>query len=131
MLQGGGSPDFNLGVAASHDPFSENDQSSDAVNATAGKLELGDLFSTLKDPHAAFRVVVWSRPGGEYNLLPCQCRRNILGRLGPCDEDEVESALEIVCLEGAADRGCDLEGSLSERERGEGNVCGRDKAYGL
>jgi hypothetical protein len=46
--------------------------------------------------------------------------------LGTGDEDEVEAALEVVGLQGAADRGGDLEGGLAEGDRSEGDAGGRD-----
>ena len=52
-------------------------------------------------------------------------------RLGSGNEDKVKSALEVICLEGAADGGCDLESSLAEWKRSEGNSCRRYKAYCL
>lgn len=60
MLEGSSSPNFNLSITASYDPLSQYDQFSDAINATTGELELGDLFSTLEDPYAAFRIALWS-----------------------------------------------------------------------
>ena len=47
------------------------------------------------------------------------------------DEDEVQSALEIVGLQRASNGGGDLERCLAERERSEGDRSGRDETDSL
>lgn len=55
-------------------------------------------------------------------LLPGKCGSNVGEGLRAGDEDKVETALEVVCLERAAYRGGDLEGGLAEGNRGKGNA---------
>lgn len=70
-------------------------------------------------------------PGSKDLFLPCVGRGDVGGGLGARDEDEVEAALEVVCLEGAADRGGDLERRLTEGDRGKGDAGRGDEADGL
>jgi len=131
VLQSCGSPNLNLGAAACHNPFAKDDQFCDALNATARQLELPNFFPALENPYATLGFGFWARPGCKHNLLPCQRCGDVFRSLWARYEDEVETALEIVCLEGAPDGGCDLEGSLSERKRRERNASRRYKAYCL
>jgi len=65
-------------------------------------------------------------PGSKDPLLPSIGGGDVGWGLGTGDEDEVEAALEVVGLQGAADRGGDLEGGLAERDRRKGDGGGGD-----
>lgn len=70
-------------------------------------------------------------PGRKDLLLPGDCRGNIRRGLRSSDEDQVQTALQVVGLEGTADGGGDLEGCLAQRNRGERDTCGRDQSDSL
>ena len=131
MLQRGRLPDFDLGGAAPYNPLSHDNQPGDALNASQRQLQLGHLLSALEDPDASLYAAPSAAPGRKDELLPCQCRGDVLGGLRSGDEDEVQSALEVVRLQRAANGGGDLEGRLAEREGCEGDGSGGDESNSL
>jgi len=72
-----------------------------------------------------------ARPSRKHDLLPCQSCADVLRCLWSSYEDKIQSSLQIVRLQRAADGGGDLEGCLAERKRSEGYAGGRDKTYCL
>lgn len=120
-----GLPYFQLLCATAYDPLAHHDQLGYRLDATGRQLELGDLLSALKDPDAAIDVLAPdTRPSCEDDLLPCYRRGDLVRRLWPGYEDEVQSALQVVRLQRAPDRGGDLEGGFAEWEGREGDAGG-------
>lgn len=131
MLESSRVPDLNPRDGAGHNPGPEDKNLLDGLVEVGGDVELGHLPPPLEDPEALRPTAATIAPCREDLLLPgyggCDVRRG----LGTADEDEVQSALEVVGLEGSADGGGDLEGRLAEGNRGEGNTCRGHKANGL
>lgn len=70
-------------------------------------------------------------PGSEDLLLPSMGSGDIGGSLRSGNEDEVETALKIVGLQGAANGGRDLEGRFAEGDGSEGDAGGGYETYRL
>ena len=76
----------------------------------------------MEDPEALRFPIARVAPRGEDLLLPGACRGDVGWCLGPSYKDEIEAALQVVCLQRTA-YGCgDLEGGFAERYGGKGNI---------
>lgn len=132
MLQRGCLPDVDLVRSTGYNPLAHYYESADLLDATLRQLQLGDLLAALVHPDTPRGGIArTTRPGGKDDLLPCQCRGDFFWGLRAGDEDEVQPALEVVRLQGAADGCGDLEGGFAERERCEGDTGRRNEADGL
>lgn len=110
-------PDLDPRCAASNNPCPKAENLLDRLSQVLWDFELVNLLASLEAPQSGLGVVC-ATPGSEDLVLPCQRCSDILGGLWSREEDEVQSALQVVGLKTASDGGGDLEGRLSEWNRG-------------
>lgn len=118
-------PDEDLVVAGTDDPGTEDGEGVDVVFVVDGHFQLSDLLASLEDPDTAFRLLRLTTPCCEDQILVGYACSDEFGSLRASDEDEVETAAQIVGLQTATNRGGELEGCLAEGDAGEGDGGGR------
>lgn len=131
VLVGGGLPSLDPRRATGHYPRTKDENLPYGLVEVAGQWQFCDLLAPLEDPESLRASIARVAPSSKDLLFP-SIRCSYIGRsLGTSDEDKVEAALEIVCLERSADGGGYLERCFAEGYRGEGNSGWGDQAYGL
>lgn len=125
VLEGSRLPHLYPRGAACHDPGTEDENLPYRLVEIIWELELSSLLSPLEYPEALRLAIARVAPGRKDPVLPCVCGGDICRSLGSRNEDEIQSALEIVCLKRSADGGGDLEGGFAQGDR-----CKRDTCWG-
>ena len=122
MLQAGGLENFDTGQSSDNSPCSQNLNLLDGLVEVGGQGKLIDLLTPLVDPDTLRLALLRVSPCCKNLLLPSEGGGDIGGGLRASDENEVQSATKIIGLNSSANRGGNLEGCLSERNRGERNA---------
>lgn len=103
VLRGGERlPYFNSSGAAANNPRTKYEELLDGLLQIRGELQLVNLLASLEYPDALFLAFNRSSPRGEDRLLPCGRSCDIRKRLRPGQEDEIEAAPEVVCLQASS-----------------------------
>jgi hypothetical protein len=127
MLQGRGLPGLDARTGGRNYPRAKDQQLGDRFRSR-WQLQFAHFLSTLKDPNSR------RCPGAPccQNLAfpNCGCGYRIR-RLWGGDEEQMQSAFEVIRLEAPADARRDLERLLAQRKRSERNCSRRDEAYSL
>lgn len=131
MLQRVRLPHLNSCDSATYDPRAKYQDLLNVLLATLGHFQLIHLLAALENPNTPRGLLALASPCGEYTISPCCGRSDILWRLGTGDEDEVQASAQVVGLQAAADGGGDLEGGLSERNRGKWYISRGDESNSL
>lgn len=98
VLECGRLPNLYSREAACHYPGTEDEDLPYRLVEVAGQFEFAGLFAPLKYPKTLRFTIARVSPGGIDPLLPGVSRGDVCRSLGPGDEDEIEAALQIVCL---------------------------------
>lgn len=131
MLKGCRLPDLDSCGATSYDPRAKDEDLFDGLIQVGREGQLCHLLSPLEHPEAFCAVATRVGPGRKDLLFPCIGSCDVCRRLRASYKDEVQTALEIVCLERSTDRGGDLEGGLAQRNGCKRDAGGRDQAHCL
>lgn len=106
-------PNLNPRETARHYPGAKDENLSYRLLKIAGESNLCNFPAVLEDPESLGASIASVAPGCVDLVSPSESCSDICRSLRSSNEDEIQTTLQIVRLEGSADRGGDLEGGLA------------------